>query len=431
MAFGLEAEASQSKTKSEEESSTKSYGTKTGVQVNSGSVDVSSTINSGRTDTSSGETYNSGRTDLNYNSQTTINSGRTDTTVNSGRVDTGSATTTNSGSTNTSHTAARTNTVDTSSSTFNSGRTDTQQVLLSETAVNRLIQQMMEGTSGLQAVLSGQRQSGGYNSTAGTLLTSDLAARVAGEVAVRGAITETKIGSSYSNTSGRQVENIGAIDTTQVIGGSTSTQDYRNVIGESSSTATIGKSTNSVSGMSSNVIGESYGASRGTNTIGESRSDSTVNRGGSRTDIFETEAKQVDSKSKKESTTTNVSVKSKVSIVCTELNRTGKLPYAIYILSSKEFQTYPEHVLAGYYFWAVPVLTKLRKNPKSLHAKFYTWLLNSRCRGTVGSLPKYPTTWYDKPVAKVTYGICWLLGKTVARNFNFTDAMHAKLLKGN
>lgn len=369
--MGFGAEAAYEKVKSEEESQTKSSGTKTGSQINSGSVDVGAVLNSGRTDTSDSLTYNTGRTDVQNVDQTT----------------------TTSGGKNTSFTEARQNTSSTNSTTFNSGRTDTTQVMLTTEAVDRLIQQMLEGTQGLQAVSSGQRQSGGYNTTAAALLTNDLMTRVAGEVAVRGAKTVSTIGESSVSTGSTTVENIGAINTTQTMMGGTTR----------------------VQGTTLNTIGSSASGTSTVNVMGESMSENINIRGPSRTDIYEEEKKQVDTTASKEQTTTSVKAKMSISIICTHLYNSKQMSAHLYYLSARDFLGYPEHVRTGYYYWAIPVLEHMRRNPVSIKTKFYSWLLQSRCRGVVGDTPVDKVRWYDKSVARITYSICWLLGKTVAR----------------
>lgn len=444
MGFGLELDVSNKK----DSSKTTSEGTKTGVQKTAAATDTSSTVNSGRTDTSKSTTRQdqtqtqstSGRMDTSFTDQTTQQSGRVDVNevLNSGRRDTGGSSSTQSGRTDRQTTAARQNVTEMSSDTFNSGRTDTQQTILEKEAVDRLIAQIMEGSSGLQAVTAGQRQSGGYNTTAATLLTNDLIARTAGEVAVRGAKTVSTIGASSSSTRGKQIENIAGIDVTNVIGGSRTDNVFENIIGESSSrgTNTIGASSSRVLGGTTNTIGgttstsslSNIGSSEAVNIMGESRSDTTTNVGARQTDVYETESKAV--KSDSSTTTKGAKTSSKISIVCTELHATNRLSYYLYYLSAKDFDTYPQHVVAGYYYWAMPILKHLRATPNSIKSKFYCWLLNSRCRGVVGYTYKNPLRWYDRAVAAVTYGICSLLGRTVARKLVFNDTMYIKLLKG-
>lgn len=80
-----------------------------------------------------------------------------------------------------------------------SGGTKTQQTMLSQEALNTLMKQVMEGNSGLAAVASSQKAPGLYNSTTRQLLTNDLLARAAGEVAVKGAPTVTSATPQVTN----------------------------------------------------------------------------------------------------------------------------------------------------------------------------------------------------------------------------------------
>lgn len=75
--------------------------------------------------------------------------------------------------------------------TTTSGGTKTQQTMLSQEALNTLMKQAMEGNPGLAAIASSQKAPGLYNSTTRNLLTNDLLARSAGEVAVKSAPTVT------------------------------------------------------------------------------------------------------------------------------------------------------------------------------------------------------------------------------------------------
>lgn len=88
-----------------------------------------------------------------------------------------------------------------------SGGTQTQQTQLSQEAVNALLKGLMEGTSGrpgLAAVSAGQKAPGLYNTTSRSLLTNDLMARAAAEVAKASAPTVTKTSPSTQTQSGQQ-----------------------------------------------------------------------------------------------------------------------------------------------------------------------------------------------------------------------------------
>lgn len=54
--------------------------------------------------------------------------------------------------------------------------------------------------------------------------------------------------------------------------------------------------------------------------------------------------------------------KSKVSVICTELARQGKLPQAFYLLGHSHFLTLPEQTVAGYRVWADKVVPLMRKS---------------------------------------------------------------------
>ena len=66
-------------------------------------------------------------------------------------------------------------------------QTSTSQTVLSKEAVDAMLKTLMEGTSGLASVASGQKAAGMYNTTARTMLTNDLLARSAAAVAEKSA----------------------------------------------------------------------------------------------------------------------------------------------------------------------------------------------------------------------------------------------------
>lgn len=82
-------------------------------------------------------------------------------------------------------------------STTNTSQTD--QTQLNSTAVNQLIKNMMESNSGLASLLTQQSGAGIYNSSTSKLLADNLAANVAGTVAVAGA-PKTSAKTVVSNT---------------------------------------------------------------------------------------------------------------------------------------------------------------------------------------------------------------------------------------
>lgn len=87
-----------------------------------------------------------------------------------------------------------------SGSGSSSGGYGYEQTILTQDAVKRLLQQIMESNTGLTSIAQGQKNAGLYNSSTMQMLINDLMARAAGEVAVKGAKTEkvTPVSSSFS-----------------------------------------------------------------------------------------------------------------------------------------------------------------------------------------------------------------------------------------
>lgn len=299
---------------------------------------------------------------------TQTNSGRTDT---SSRTGTTNQTTVNSGSVNSTYQGPQTNTVNSSSSTYNSGRVDTSQVILTQEATDRLIQGILEGNQGLQAVTSGQRSSGGYNSTATGLLTNDLLARTAGEVAVRGAKTVNTIGSSSSSTSSTSIEERGAVFGQTNIGGSTS-----------STTGTIDDITTS-------ILGESTTTQSGTSTQNT------------------TQTQEQSTKNKKKGLFGAVGW-----IICTELFNQGKLSFNLFSAGSEKFSSYDEQIKRGYYIWAVPSTKHLKQHPNSLYSKFLEVLFVARAKHIAGERSIGSAIAYYG-----VHAVCKILSVTIARNY--------------
>lgn len=308
-----------------------------------------------------------------HSTKTTNDSGQNQTT-NTTSTTNNNSTTTNSGSVNSNYNSGSRDTQNIGSSvstTYNSGRVDTSQLMLTPEAVTHLVNQILEGTSGLAAVSSGQHVAGGYNSSAATLLTNDLLTRTAGEVAARAAVTKTTIGSSTSTTTNS---------------GSTNTFDH--------------------------------GASYGYQSVGGSTSNTTGTNTTNNSGVVTTGPRKVDEEIHTDATTTNTEKDGKGLldwIICTELRRQGRMPNRIYVPGARKFKEYDEQIKRGYYIWAVPSVQHLRKNPKSLYSKFLEVLFNARGEylaknKTVGGFV-------------ATYGVhafCWMLSRTIATNYTYS-----------
>jgi hypothetical protein len=342
----------------------------------------------------------------------TVNSGRTDTGKNTTNT-TNNNTTVNSGSTNTSGTAASTNSVENSgstnttniggsySTTYNSGRTDSVQTILSQEAVDHLTRGILESTQGLAAVSSGQKMNGLYDSTANTLLTNDLLSRTAGEVAVRGAKTVTTIGASHSSTF-----NSGSTNT-EKIGGSRTTQN----IGATSGFQNIGGNTSTSSGTSSSIVDTLL-------NVGESSSTNASKTKGTVNSVDTAETLTSGSKVKEgESSQTTKGGKAGW-IVCGELYKQNRMPREFYLPGLRAFNQYNGTIKKGYYYWAVPAVAHLKAHPQSKRSRFLDVMLNARAEylaaeAGVIHARKTKLGWISK---QLVWG-CWLLGKTVARNY--------------
>lgn len=338
-----------------------------------------------------GASLNHGSENLNYDETTDITkiilgttTGQTKTNGTSDTVNSGSTNTTNqhvatgtSGSVNTTQIGAST------SSTFNSGRTDTQQLMLTDAAVNHLANQMLESNQGLASVVKGDNISGGYNSTTKGLLASDLVSRISGEVAARGAMTVTKIGSSSSdtfNSGSTNTQTIGPTsgftdtDVTQIIGGSTSHT-----------------SSQSIADTINNTKTEEHTASQIEGTKEKDTKQQEAHAGW---------------------------------IVCTELNKQGRLPHKFYRYGFLAFAKYDEQGKKGYYIWAVPAVKHLRKHPYSLLSRIMCSVFNARAEhlSAVAGCKTAKKSLYGAITVHGLYAICWTLSRTVARNYEVSTS---------
>jgi hypothetical protein len=260
--------------------------------------------------------------------------------------------------------------------------------MLTEAAVQHIANGMLESNQGLAATVKGDNISGGYNSTTKGLLASDLISRISGEVAARGAQTVNTIGASSSSTTNS---------------GSTTTQ----------------------------VIGAS-------DTFSLQDTDMTQIMGPSSTKAITSSDTQTDQHDLKETSGSKDTVETKAEteskwILCTELVRQNRMPLKYYRYGSREFASYDEQSKKGYYFWAVPMLAHLKKHPYSNTSRIVCALLNARaeyiaaeggCKGARKTILGWGT--------KQMYWGCWLLSRTVARNYgnvNISGGYYANEIK--
>lgn len=119
-----------------------------------------------------------------------------------------------------------------------------------------------------------------------------------------------------------------------------------------------------------------------------------------------------------DSTTQNNNKKGSLQwVICTELNKQGRLCDRHYRLGAPVFARAPERTKAGYYYWAIPAVLHLRKHPYSLRSRVLASIAIARaeyvaaqagCKGARKTLYGYVTL-------KGMYAFCWILSRTVAR----------------
>lgn len=305
------------------------------------------------------------------NSNTTQNS----TTQNSGSVNTAQVI----GSSGTAASQNTTTVGPSSSNTYNSGRVDTSQVMLTEDATNQLVNQMLQSNQGLATVASGQKAVGGYDSTATSLLTGNLLAQVAGEVAVRGAKTVNTIGSSSSSTYNSGYDTVQNIGATNSFNNSTTTQNIGASTSSTSSTGTTATDSQSVEDMTGVSL---------TDKSGKDNTTKEESKGGW--------------------------------IVCTELVRQNRMPHRFYIYGLQAFSNYDAKGKKGYYIWAVPAVKHLRENPNSLLSKALEIVMVARAEylAAEAGCKKAEKKLSGFLAKHILYGVCWTLSRTIARDYN-------------
>lgn len=104
-------------------------------------------------------------------------------------------------------------------------------------------------------------------------------------------------------------------------------------------------------------------------------------------------------------------------IICTELNKQGRLPNKWYYYGAKEFAKYDERGKQGYYIWAVPAVQHLRKYPTSLCSKVLEITFNARAEylSAKAGLKGARKTMFGAITTHGLYAICWILSRTIAR----------------
>ncbi len=114
-------------------------------------------------------------------------------------------------------------------------------------------------------------------------------------------------------------------------------------------------------------------------------------------------------------------------VVCTELTVQGKMPLKYYRYGAHHFSTYDERGLQGYYIWAIPTVLHLRAKPNSLYSKFIASIFVPRAQylAAISGCRTAKKTLFGAVVTVITYAFCWILSRTIARNYNSKLAMES------
>lgn len=114
-------------------------------------------------------------------------------------------------------------------------------------------------------------------------------------------------------------------------------------------------------------------------------------------------------------------------IICTELNKQGRLPHKFYRYGARVFASYSDYSKQGYYIWAVPAVKHLRKHPNSMLSNIMEIVFNARaeylaaiagCKSAKKSVLGFLTT-------HILFVVCVALSRTIARKpIDFMSAVY-------
>jgi len=104
-------------------------------------------------------------------------------------------------------------------------------------------------------------------------------------------------------------------------------------------------------------------------------------------------------------------------VICTELNKQGRLPNKYYVTGARRFAKYDDVIKQGYYIWAIPCVKHLRKNPTSLLSNMLEWVFTHRAEYIAA---QYGIKSARKTIAGLftltgVHALCWTLSRTIAR----------------
>ena len=349
--------------------------------------------------------------------------------------------------------------------TTTSGGTETSGKVIDSATLQGLLKSALESNSGLASIVSGQQGAGMYNSTTNSMLTNDLLSRLTVNTAAAAAPTVTS--KTPTVITGNKVQ---GVDVLSLIGSSLAKKGYDKVTGgkslldlfsgapatadlaalapggqsfvagsvgdtllgsapEMSSIAFDALAPAAV-GIGSDMAGSVFGA-----TATESAIDSGI-LGGVGAGVADAAGIGLGA------TATEVAIDGGILggaaaageglglgeilsaaiawVVCTELNKQGKLPYRLYIHGAREFAKYDEQGKKGYYIWAIPAVKHLRKHPNSLYSKLLKFVFNARAEYLAARTGQKGCrkTLFGAVTVYGLYGFCWLLSRTIAKNYS-------------
>lgn len=342
---------------------------------------------------------------------------------------------------------------------------------------NAYIKQIMESTQGLSAVSSGQKAAGMYGSTTNALLTNDLLARTAAGAAqlssskttsqtsqtapaaslgktLGGAalgmganallapvvkagakklgvdkwgnqLSEAIFGGPGGASGGSAAFDIGseiypaAFDTTAINSGALGDMSFMDSVQSGSNSG--GGDAGGMSGAESAMLGAAgvgAGAAIGSALAGDAALTAGGYVVGAEAATWGTAAAAAGTAAEGAGILETLGTLAvALWIVCTELRKQNRMPYAYYVYGARKFATYDEKIKRGYYIWAIPSVKHLREKPHSAYSKFLEVLFNNRaeylaaqagCRGAERTVGGFLATYG-------THAFCWTLSRTVAR----------------
>lgn len=108
-------------------------------------------------------------------------------------------------------------------------------------------------------------------------------------------------------------------------------------------------------------------------------------------------------------------------IICTELVRQNRMPRRYYVPGLRVFNSYRIDLLDGYYVWARPCVSLLKRKPVCIRSRLLCWIFNARAeylaaRAGINGARDLVT---GQIISAVVYGFCYTLGQSLkVRNGN-------------